>query len=235
MILFLKHIGIEGPETICDFFKKKKFQMKELELQKGDPLPSDLKNIEAVVSLGGPMNVYEEEKYPFLAAEDKFIKKVLKEEIPFLGVCLGSQLLSKAAGSSVGKSPVKEVGFFGVDLTKQGEHDPLFHGLKNKFEVYQWHEDMFEIPKNGKLLASSPNCPHQAFRYGRNAYGLQFHVEITDKTIIDWTDEYFKSGDAFLLGKRNDMLKRYQEIKETFHKNSDTIYENFLTIMQATK
>jgi GMP synthase (glutamine-hydrolysing) len=233
MILFLKHIDIEGPETICDFFKKKKFQMKELELQKGDPLPADLKNIEAVVSLGGPMNVYEEDKYPFLKEEDKFIKRILKAEIPFLGVCLGSQLLSKAAGSSVGKSPVKEIGFFNVGLTKDGEQDTLFKGLYKHFEVYQWHEDMFEVPSGGTLLAGSSNCPHQAFRCGKNAYGLQFHVEITEKTIVDWTDEYFKSGDAFLLGKRNEMLARYQEIKETFHQTSDTIYENFLTIMQT--
>ena len=234
MILFLKHIEIEGPETVYDFFLKKGFKTKILELQKGDPLPQSPKGFDAVISLGGPMNVYEEDKYPFLAEENKFIKQILKDEVPYLGICLGSQLLSKAAGSTVGKSPAKEVGFFYVDLNKNGMSDPLFKGIDRKFDVYHWHEDMFEIPKNGKLLASSPNCPHQAMRVGKNAYGLQFHVEITDKTIKEWTAEYFKANDPELIQKANQMLADYQRIKKQFHQTADTIYENFLTIMKQT-
>ncbi len=235
MILFLKHIEIEGPETVYDFFVKKGFKTKIIELQKGEPLPTAPKDFDAVVVLGGPMNVYDEDKFPFLADEDKFIKQTLKDEVPYLGICLGSQLLSKAAGSSVGKSPMKEVGFYYVDLNAEGKKDPLFKNINPRFDVYHWHEDMFEIPKNGKLLASSPNCPHQAMRVGKNAYGLQFHVEITDKTIKDWTDEYYKKGDPELKKKADQMFADYKRIKKEFHQTADTIYENFLTVMKAKK
>lgn len=232
MILFLKHIKIEGPETVYDFFVKKGFKTKTLELQQGDKLPKITKDIEAVVCLGGPMNVYEEAKYPFLAEEDKFIKQILKEEIPYLGICLGSQLLSKAAGSTVARSPQEEIGFFKVNLNEAGKKDPLFRGVDHVFDVYHWHGDMFNIPKNGALLASAPSCPHQAMRVGKNAYGLQFHVEITDKTIKEWTDEYFKGKDPVLIEKANQMFADYKCIKKEFHQTADTIYENFFNIMK---
>lgn len=234
MILFLKHIEIEGPETVYDFFVKKGFKTKILELQQGDALPKTIKGIDAVVCLGGPMNVYEENKHPFLKEEDKFIKQVLKHEIPYLGICLGSQLLSKAAGSTVGRSPEKEVGFFYVELNANGKKDPLFKNIDKKFDVYHWHEDMFEIPQNGELLASSPACPHQALRVGKNAYGLQFHVEITDKTIKEWTAEYFKGKDPVLIEKANQMLADYKRIKKEFHQTANTIYENFLNIIKGS-
>ena len=96
MILIIKHIGIEGPGTIEDYLRTRGYQLQTVSLHDGDPLPDDWAGMEAVVSLGGPMNVYEEDKYPFLKKEDQFIKKVLKEEIPYLGICLGSQLLAKA-------------------------------------------------------------------------------------------------------------------------------------------
>ena len=101
MYLIIKHIDIEGPRTLCDFLNAKKIPFKIIELGAGEALPSDLKGIEAVVVLGGPMNVDEEDTHPFLRAENDFIKKVLKAEVPYLGICLGSQLLAKAAGAKV--------------------------------------------------------------------------------------------------------------------------------------
>ena len=101
------------------------------------------------------MNVYEEDKYPFLKKEDQFIKKVLKEEIPYLGICLGSQLLAKACGAKVVKSPVKEVGWFKIYLKNEAKQDPIFKGLNNAIDVYHWHEDMWELPEGATLLATA--------------------------------------------------------------------------------
>ena len=131
MVLFIKHIDIEGPDTLDVYFKKKGFQTQTIELQRGDCLPDDLSRVDAVISLGGPMNVYEEEKYPFLKSEDKFIKRVVSEEIPFIGICLGSQLLAKACGAKIRKSPEKEIGFLPVRVKK----DPLFEGLDKELDV----------------------------------------------------------------------------------------------------
>src|SRR3990167_988911 len=136
MILIIKHIDIEGPGTIEKYFKQKRYALKTVDLHKGDVLPKDLNGIEAVVSLGGPMNVYEEDKFPFLKEEDAFLRKVIREEIPALGICLGSQLIAKASGAKVVKSPVKEVGWFKIDLQKSAQADPLFKGLDQEVDVY---------------------------------------------------------------------------------------------------
>ena len=101
MILTIKHIDIEGPETLEDFFVEKGFQLKTIELNKGDKFPKITSNIEAVVCLGGPMNVYEENKYKFLKEENVFIKTVLEKQIPFIGICLGSQFLRKGMEVSI--------------------------------------------------------------------------------------------------------------------------------------
>ena len=231
MILILKHIEIEGPETIGQFFTDEGFAITVLDLHKGDSLPKTFDHVDAVISLGGPMNVYEEKKYPFLKEETAFIQKVLERGIPFLGICLGSQLLAKAAKATVGSSPEKEIGFLPVQLTASGKKDPLFEGVKGQLDVFQWHEDMFEVPSNGTLLASSSVCPHQAFRVGPCAYGVQFHIEITDKSIREWSDEYFQAGDRAFAEKKKAMLEDYAKKKDQFHGVADKIYANFLDII----
>ncbi len=156
MILFIKHIDIEGPETLGVYFEKQGFALSVVDLHRGGQLPADLKHVNAVVSLGGPMNVYEEDKYPFLKDEDIFLKKVLKENVPFLGICLGSQLLAKASGGSVVRSPQEEIGWFDITLTPQGARDPLFAGLSPVMEVYQWHGDMCVVPPGAGRRDADP-------------------------------------------------------------------------------
>ncbi|MBF0594441.1 MAG: type 1 glutamine amidotransferase [Candidatus Omnitrophica bacterium] len=227
MILFIKHVEIEGPETLGSFFVGQGYQLKVINLHKGERLPDDLRGIAAVIPLGGPMNVYEEDKYPFLKDEDVFLKKALSQRVPVLGICLGAQLLSKASGGKVVRSPAQEIGWFTVDVTAEGKKDPLFAGLPNPFEVFQWHGDMCQPPKDAVLLASSTACPVQAFRYGTNAYGLQFHAEITDISIRDWSAEA-----KMPLAKRREMLEHYAHVKDSFLRNGSKMCENFLQVIK---
>jgi GMP synthase (glutamine-hydrolysing) len=233
MILIIKHIDIEGPGTLGDFLKSQGEPFGILELGSGEKLPADPKMFKAVVVLGGPMNVDEEGLYPFLKPENDFIHKVLKAEIPFLGICLGSQLLAKAAGARVVKSPVKEIGWYQIQLTAEGKKDPLFSGFRPEDPIYHWHGDMFQIPSNGHLLASAQGCPHQALKVGKNAYGLQFHVEVTDKSIKEWSDEYAAND----LEGRGDfaksMMDDYWKNKQSFDRQAEKLYQNFLGIMNA--
>jgi GMP synthase (glutamine-hydrolysing) len=235
MILIVKHIDIEGPGTFGDFLKEKGEPFRIVELGAGEPLPTDLKGVRAVVVLGGPMNVDEEHTYPFLKPEIAFIQKVLKQEIPFLGICLGSQLLAKAAGAKVVKSPVKEIGWYTVSLTPDGKNDPFFKDFREDDDIYHWHGDMFEVPSGGRLLATAAGCPHQALRVGKNAYGIQFHVEVTDKSIKEWCDEYSATD---LPGRREHcatMLDGYKTKKDTFNRQAYRLYENFLNLCYASR
>jgi len=226
MFLIVKHIDIEGPGTFGDFLNERGIPFTTIELGAGQKLPANLDGIKAVVVLGGPMNVDEEHLHPFLKAENAFIQRVLREEVPYLGICLGSQLLAKAAGAKVVKSPVKEIGWYTVTLTAHGKEDPLFDGFLEDGPIYHWHGDMFHIPANGRLLATAGGCPHQALRVGKNAYGLQFHVEVTDRSIREWCDEY--KGD-----NARSMMDDYWKYKAAFDRQARTLYGNFLEIAHA--
>jgi GMP synthase (glutamine-hydrolysing) len=231
MILIVKHIDIEGPGTLGDFLKAKGEPFHILELGAGETLPLDPGKFKAVIVLGGPMNVDEEHKYAFLRAENDFIQKVLKANIPYLGICLGSQLLAKAAGARVVKSPVKEIGWYKVQLTTEGKKDPLFKAYREADPIYHWHGDMFQIPASGQLLATAEGCPHQALKVGKNAYGLQFHVEVTDKSIKEWCDEYCATDLPGRLDHASSMMEDYWKHKKVFDAQAQQLYQNFLDIM----
>ncbi len=230
MILIIKHIDIEGPGTLGLFLKEEGVPYRVIDLEEGEELPQDLSRVKAVVVLGGPMNVDEEDKYPFLKEEDLFIQKVLKKGLPFLGICLGSQLLAKAAGAKVVKSPVKEIGWYTVQITADGKNDPLFAGFSELDPIYHWHGDMFNIPTGGQLLATAEGCPHQAFKAGPNAYGIQFHVEVTDKSIKEWCDEYIANDLPGRPEHAVSMMQDYFKYKSAFDRQARTLYQNFLRI-----
>jgi len=188
-ILIIKHVDIEGPGLIEYCLKQEKLPYQILNLTPRVHLPN-LEEMTHIVLLGGPMNVYEEDRYRFLRDEDLFIKEAIQRGKAILGICLGAQLIAKALGAKVSKAPAKEIGWYDVSLTEIGSQDPLFSNLPKTFSVFQWHEDTFEIPKGGKLIATSSPVPHQAFRYGEKVYGLQFHLEVTEEMIGEWVETY---------------------------------------------
>lgn len=235
MILYIKHVDIEGPETIDAFFKRHGYQGRVVDLSRGGRLPENCDDLDAVICLGGPMNVYEEDQYPFLKEENTFIQGVVRDEVPFLGICLGSQLLAKACGAMVSRSPTEEIGWRTVTLTGEGKNDPLFEGLRPDLFVFQWHGDTFAIPQNGQWLVAGPDCPHQALKVGPAAYGFQFHIEITDKSIREWSEEYFKNNPGLLKEKKAEMLAEYEKKKAAFEQEADVIYRNFLKLIVQRK
>jgi GMP synthase (glutamine-hydrolysing) len=183
----IMHIDSEGPGRFGEYFSARGEELRALRLYDGDALPGNPADIDLVLSLGGPMNAYEDEAYPFLAEETEFLRRAMQAGTTVIGVCLGAQLIARAAGASVYSAPVKEVGWMSVSLTQKGAADPLFAGLPSTLPVLQWHEDTFDIPPGGDHLAVSPGCPHQAFRVA-NAWGLQFHLEATPDMITRWFD-----------------------------------------------
>ncbi len=195
-VIIIKHIDIEGPGTIGDFLDCNDIPYRIIDIFNGEPLPDSLSEISAVIVLGGPMNVYEEDKYPFLKQEDEFLKEVIEEGLPTLGFCLGAQLIAKAKGAIVKKAPQKEIGWFKILLNRNGASDPLFQEFPGEVDVFQWHGDIFDIPDGAVKLAESELCSNQAYRIGDNIYGLQFHVEVTDEMIYQWIDAYRDEVDS---------------------------------------
>lgn len=151
----------------------------------GEPLP-DTGQLSALIVLGGAMGANDDEKHPFLADLKQLIRAVVTAGKPYLGICLGGQLLAAALGAEVQSNRWEELGTLPVTRTEAAGGDQLFNGLAETFHTFQWHHDSFNLPDGAILLASSPACPHQAFRYGDSAWGLQFHPEVTELIIRDW-------------------------------------------------
>lgn len=230
-VLIVKNVSVEGPGMIADVLSRKGYELDIVDLEKGEPVPGALDGIKALVVLGGPMNVYEEDKYPFLREEGRLINKAIDADMPFLGVCLGAQLLAKSAGAGVTRNPEKEIGFYTIDLSEGAGGDALFAGVQTTIDVFQWHGDTFAIPREGTHLASSELCENQAFRLGKKAYGLQFHVEVDDVIIKEWIDEYSESDDCPSAGEIEKMFKMHDEVKEDLHRNGLKILGNFARII----
>lgn len=146
-----------------------------------------VEDIGALIVLGGGMGANDDQRHPFLVELKKLIRAVVAARIPYLGICLGGQLLAAALGAKVVSSRWEELGTLPVSLTAEGEEDLLFSGIAETFTTFQWHHDSFDVPADGVLLASSALCRHQAFRVGSSAWGLQFHPEVTEAIIRDWS------------------------------------------------
>lgn len=219
MILFIKHAKTEGPGTLGYFFGETDWKTKTVELWNKEALPR-IDDCEAIISLGGPMNVYETKKYPFLNKEEEFLAKALKKNIPILGICLGAQLLAKASGAKVARAESKEIGWYEVNLTKEGKIDPMFKNMNQNLEVFQWHEDSFDVPKQAELLATSNTVKNQAIRVGPCAWGLQYHPEMTVEMIGCWF------GNNEKLEKAKALISYYEK-KSIYDRQARLMYLNF--------
>ena len=153
----------------------------------GQPVPADLTGYSALVVLGGEMNAYDDAAAPWLPQVRRLLANAVRAELPTLGVCLGAQLLAVAAGGRVSAAETPEYGWQLVAKRQAAADDPLFRELPITPDVLQWHVDeVSELPPGAVLLASSPVCAVQAFRVGRLAWGVQFHIETTPEIVTEW-------------------------------------------------
>jgi GMP synthase-like glutamine amidotransferase len=150
--------------------------------------PDPARSYDAVMVFGGSMHPDEDERFDWLAREEAFLREVLAEQVPVFGVCLGAQMLARAAGAKVGPASAPEVGWLDVRLTAAGESDPVLGALPRQATVFQWHQYTFETPAGGVELARSAICT-QAFRLAQPAWGVQFHPEVTLPMLTAWSSE----------------------------------------------
>lgn len=181
----LQHASCEPPGVFEEMLLAGGHELERVELDEGEPLP-DWRQFDAIIAMGGPMSVNDVDEHPWLRDELRQIGDAVRSGLPYWGVCLGVQLLAAALGASVHAGPEPEVGVLGVELTPSAREDPVFGGLPDTIAALQWHGDTFDLPDGAVLLASSPAYPHQAFRWGDAAYGVQFHVEAGRELTAGW-------------------------------------------------
>ena len=189
-VIVLQHIKIEDPGYIKDLMLNDGVNLTTIELDEGEKIPNDLNKFDAMFCMGGPMDTWMEKKYPWLIDEKKKIKEfVVTLKKPYLGFCLGCQLLGEAVGGNVVKSNPSEIGIMDVNFSAEKNNDSLFSSFPNKIKSLQWHSyevDNLQSNKDVVILASSPITKYQIFKYQNHAYGIQFHIEIKDTTVNEW-------------------------------------------------
>jgi len=185
-LLILQHYWCETPGVFLDVLRRREITTVTICGANGDTYPSDLSQYCGLIAMGGPMGVYEEEQYPWLRQEDALLKTAIQQDLPTLGICLGAQLVAKAAGAEVKPGGRKEIGWYDVTLSTEAVRDPLWQSFPRTFEVFEWHGDIFSLPLGAVSLASSSLCPHQALCLGQHVYALLFHIEVTDEMIQTW-------------------------------------------------
>ena len=237
-IIILQHIPIETPGYILDLMKIDKFNITTIELDQGEKIPDNLSSYDAMFCMGGPMDTWMEETYPWLIDEKNKIKEyVINLKKPYLGFCLGCQLLGEVLGGQVVKSNPPEIGILDINMTKNKNFDKLFSEYPEKIKALQWHSyEVIELEKNNdvKILASSPTTKYQIFKYMDHAYGIQFHIEIKEDTVSQWScvPEYEKALEDSLGKGALKIFDQNAKINmKSMNTSAEILYKNFKKII----
>jgi GMP synthase-like glutamine amidotransferase len=203
---YFQHVFYEDLGCIENWIKEKGFNLTSTKFFHEDKLPK-VENIDWLIIMGGPMGVYDEDKYFWLKKEKEFIKEAIAKDKIVIGICLGAQLIAESLGAKVYPNKQKEIGWF--PIKKIGGNN-IFENMPNEFTVFHWHGDTFDLPGNSVHLAKSAVCENQAFLYKENVFGLQFHLEVTSNSLRNMTangkdeltkDKYIQSESEILNSK----------------------------------
>ncbi len=237
-ILILQHIECETPGYIKDLMIADGFNLTTIELNKNEKIPNDIDQYDGMLCMGGPMDTWMIEKYPWIIDEKERLKEfIIDLQKPFLGFCLGCQLLGEVVGGNVTKSSPPEIGILDINMNINIKKDKLFSSFPNTIKALQWHSyEVTELENNKDitLLGSSSTTKYQIFKYKDHAYGIQFHIEIKDNTVGQWgcVPEY-KSALEESLGPN--ALKKFEQDTLSNIKNMNqyatTLYKNFCKLM----
>jgi len=182
--LVIQHLDIEPAALIAETLEEAGHHLATIHMDQGQSLPSVVTGFDGIIIMGGPQSANDNTDY--ILAELKWLESAIEAGIPMLGICLGAQLMARAAGAEVFASPVRELGWFPVCRTQEAATDPLFSHMPDPLNVFQWHGETFSLTDAMTLVATHPEVPDQAFRLGKGQYGLQFHIEVNQPIIETW-------------------------------------------------
>ena len=238
-VIILQHIKIEDRGFIKDLMIKDGVQLTTIELDEGEKIPADLSKFDAMFCMGGPMDTWMEKEHPWLIDEKKAIKEfVVGLKKPYLGFCLGCQLLGEVVGGKVVKSNIPEIGMLNISFSNNKSNDALFSKFPDEITSLQWHSYEVQGLENNKdvtHLASSPETKYQIFKYQNHAYGIQFHIEVKDTTVGEWgcVPEYKSALEKQLgEGALDKFEKDSKKHMPSMNQYSEVLYENFKKLLK---
>jgi GMP synthase-like glutamine amidotransferase len=234
-ILVFQHLRIEHPGIFSDFFSKDGFDIVTVELDEGEIIP-ELNTFDALWVMGGPQDVWQEDRYPWLVDEKAAIRRAVNElKLPYVGICLGHQLLADALGGEVGAGDETEVGIMRIHKTAAGKQSPFLNKLSESMNCLQWHgAEVKAAPKGMEVLSSSDVCSIQSLSLGNQVFTTQYHQEIINSTVSDWSDiPAYKRALEKSLGENaaEKLEKKALEYMDDFNKTARLFYENWKSVV----
>jgi GMP synthase-like glutamine amidotransferase len=232
-LLILQFAEHEGPGIILDRCAHMDIEPDIVGLYGGADLPSPT-DYDGIIALGGPHTVYAPDRDPLLDKMESFLDKVIDRDIPYYGICLGGQLLASVLGAPVRRNPETEIGFYEVELTKDGLRNPVFRGIPAVFTTFEWHGDTFDIPDDCTHLAASETCVNQAFSYHDRQFAVQFDMQVTPEMVDNWLEvesEWVERVDPPVDVRHVQRLAR--EHAENLKLYSSHLLDNFVSIISG--
>ena len=236
-LLVFQHIACEHPGALRTYLAEDGIEWDAVQLDEGDVIP-DLEPYDALWVMGGPMDVWDVIEHPWLIEEKKAIRTWVQDlQRPFLGLCLGHQLLADALGGTCGPARPPEIGILEVEMNAAADSDPVFGGLPQIQKCLQWHSvEVAQAPDNAVILAASPSCRNQAMRVGECAWSAQYHVELESDTISNWgaVPDYAAALEQTLgAGALDNMNATAAKHMDEFAHVSRNLYQNFMGVVRA--
>lgn len=230
-MLAVQHASVSPPGLLGNILEKHNIESEVVHAEQNE-VPTDPTAYGAIIIFGGQEHVYDEPQPPHIAQEKQLIQSALDNNIPFLGICFGCQLLAATLGARVYPTSPARLGFVLIELTNAGRKDPLFQWLPGYQQAFQWHDDLFELPEGTQLLALTHEGEVQAFRAGKNAYGVLYHIELTEEMLHNWLFEA-SSKKEFIEKTTPDHYREavaQKGLYPLYHEHASIVIENFLQI-----
>lgn len=230
-VLVLQHFQENPPGRVGDLLTEHQIPYNIIQVGT-DHLPDPI-DYQALIVLGGTQHLYNKQKYPYTTHEEIYLHQAIRQGIPYLGMCLGGQLLANAFQAPIRKLPKEHIGFLQIHFSDEGKQDPLYRSLPGYEQAFQWHEDCFDLPEGAIALAHHTDGSNQAFRYGHHAYGIQYHVELTEEMLNVWLHD-LTLKDEFISAYGEEVYKKVERdvtrLFPTYAQHSRALIENFLGI-----